>query len=106
MNEAINLAIEKGEYRKRPSGIDFHVYKMRIVLDPLFWQALGRALGWEEKDKKSEEMWRRTGPFSDMLIGMFEWHKAATKYFDLVLRGRDTEAFFKSLINSRPENVG
>lgn len=58
------------------------------LLDPLFWQALGRALGWN-KDKMFEAdgltliTWRR------------EWHK----FIDHLAEGKDTESFFKELLN-------
>lgn len=59
MNEAIKLAIEKGGY-KYGHGIDGDYetdgwsyqeiiddgIQDKLVLDPLFWQALGKALGW------------------------------------------------------------
>jgi hypothetical protein len=47
MNKAISLAIEKGGYNNR-----FHIQCVLLYdhyfLDPLFWQALGKALGWHE----------------------------------------------------------
>ena len=53
MNETIKLAIEKGAYPRPGSGwIGSESYeftdeaKMIMLLDPLFWQAIGRALGW------------------------------------------------------------
>lgn len=62
MNDAIKLAIEKGGYLKgpywwpaqKPNGIELRGDDQdkefrtseQIVLDPLFWQALGKALGW------------------------------------------------------------
>lgn len=46
----------------------------RCVLDPLFWQALGKALGWKGA-----------------------WKHYAHQYFDLLLTGGDTEKFWKEL---------
>lgn len=65
MNEAIKLAIEKGGYDKPyikvvndglyTFGDKFHKNELEnlCVLDPLFWQALGKALGWYRKPNKN-----------------------------------------------------
>jgi hypothetical protein len=57
MNEAIKLAIEKGGYgencnltvSERNAMIDGKLRHQVIVLDPLFWQALGKVLNWNMK---------------------------------------------------------
>lgn len=54
MNEAIFLAIEKGGYKLPDLARQFNwqlmfgipAFTAAFTLDPLFWQALGRALGW------------------------------------------------------------
>lgn len=66
-----------------------------MLLDPLFWQALGKALGWTFDGKFSR--------FSEtMTFGEFEkrhWKTHAHQYFDLVLTGGNTEKFWKELLN-------
>ena len=44
MNEAIKLAIENGGYFYSLKATERH--QEVVCLDPLFWQALGKALGW------------------------------------------------------------
>lgn len=65
-----------------------------IAQDPLFWQALGKALEWSEvtftDDKKDTYL-----PNS--------WIAHATDYFKLVLTGGDTEKFWNNLL--RKESV-
>jgi hypothetical protein len=43
-----------------------------------FWQALGKARGWEQKDKASERMWLASGSLLPMPRGMHEWYQLAT----------------------------
>lgn len=81
MNEALKLAIEKGGYKELYQTIGR--IEEQIALDPLFWQALGKALGWDG--------------WSVQFYGD-EWLFHAHQYFDLVLTGGDTEAFWKELI--------
>jgi hypothetical protein len=111
MNEAIKLAIEKGGYQE-PSGYGIEIYfgsnpdytTDTIVLDPLFWQALGKALGW------SETAWftfhvRDEGDSNrdDMNFDISLAEYFAHKYFQVVLTGGDTEKFWKELIKAPKE---
>jgi hypothetical protein len=106
MNEAIKLAIEKGGYILRK-----HVKKQfldgwgvekrdayEITQDPLFWQALGKALGW----KRIFEDLLETMEFNDIPTNYFmpyvTWQYYAHQYFDLVLTGGDTEKFWKGML--------
>ncbi len=72
MNEAIKSvvikAISGGFKDPTPNG---NIYK--ITQDPLFWQALGKALGWFE--------WAGTDEFNNDP----QWQYHAHQYFDLVL---------------------
>lgn len=47
------------------------------ALQPYFWQALGKALGWNEKTLK----------------------EAPHYFYDLILQGQSTDEFWKELIN-------
>ncbi len=96
MNEAIKLAIEKGGYNNLTVSQMEHAKAGNLreefyVLDPLFWQALGKALGWEEQSfgyETSYGYWE----------GKPEWNYFAHMYFDLLLTGGDTEKFWKELL--------
>lgn len=65
------------------------------VLDPLFWQALGKALGWK---KRLTNKWL----IHNLEIGKNEetWRFYAHQYFDLVLTGGNTDKFFKELLTT------
>lgn len=113
---AIELAIEKGGYldfngtvtlKALPTGLvnvkedragvgGFHttqnISKEKAILDPLFWQALGKALGWE-RIMGFDEM------FSPAQDEAFEWYHNAMKYYHLLLTGENTEDFWKELLN-------
>jgi hypothetical protein len=47
-----------------------------IALDPTFWQALGKALGWIKE----------------------YWWPRAMKFYDLILTGGDTDAYWNELL--------
>lgn len=54
------------------------------LLDPLFWQSLGKAMGWEtqfDEDKGFNHQWQ------------YEWHR----FIDHLAEGKDAESFFESL---------
>jgi len=119
INKAIKLAIEKGGYVKGgwDSGIKWnpkfgengikswngslpvYIAYAEIILDPEFWQSLGKALGWEEDE---------VVPYDLSKLDKFEWiirfHRLprwrfnAQRYFDLVLTGGDTEKFWNNLL--------
>lgn len=82
MNQAIKLAIEKGGYkenleRNRFGEITDCYREQLLILDPLFWQALGKALGMSET----------------------QWFYTATQYFTCLMKSGDTEKFWKELIS-------
>lgn len=116
MNEAIKLAIEKGGYKNNvesaktdPSWYAYMAIHANggtmVVCDPLFWQALGKALGWKDvfKNKKSMGLMEMCGhPYcpteGNCKYQKPERSKYAHKYFDLLLTGGDTEKFWKELL--------
>ena len=110
MNEAIKLAIEKGGWKPEYKGLviypdeydgsyigrlHYKVFSKRgdtidkltpaeITSDPLFWQALGKALGWAEEYVDFANNWRTN------------WHR----YIDCLADNGDAEKFFKDLLTS------
>lgn len=88
MDQAIKLAIEKGGWRnsgtiteeqliKFGGGCASYIYHEKDrswLLDPLFWQALGKALG------------------------IRRWQTPAEHYFQIILDSGDTEKFWRELI--------
>ncbi|MCK9369528.1 hypothetical protein M0R04_06445 [Candidatus Dojkabacteria bacterium] len=101
MNEAIKLAIEKGGYDKERMKYPIAEYNMYLdeliaPLDPLFWQALGKALGWAE----CEPWWNDDKQM--MICPTLHitpcWSVYALRFFELTLTQGDTEAFWKELL--------
>lgn len=96
MNEAIRLAIEEGGYKKDPHLIDLMPLSNKTlalaVLDPLFWQALSKALGWD----KTHTVW-----FKQSWENREPWLNHAHQHFDLILTGGDIESFWKELLKSK-----
>lgn len=58
-----------------------------IVLDPTFWQALGKALGWGTN-------WNPTVENDQYLE---EWYDTAHRFYDLILQGQPTNQFWADL---------
>lgn len=121
MNEAIKLAVEKGGYDWKIfelggnyfiQGTDIRMHTSDIILDNQFWQALGKALGWNEH--KWEHTHARGSEYDELVckncdllkkyirkdICSVKQNKYAHQYFDLVLTGGDTERFWKELLSS------
>ena len=106
MNEAIKLAIEKGGWNDKQAYFYCPLSGEQIdhaVLDPLFWQALGKALGWGDQDGIDD---------NDYFLGIIDfpeiaegkafrevWLYKALQYQKLVLTGGDTEKFWRELLN-------
>lgn len=89
MKEAIQKAIgggyPEGKYTFSVSGGHVKTDTNAIFLDPLFWQALGKAMGWKEWERESEDMrhqWR------------INWHR----FIDHLAEGKDAESFFNELL--------
>ena len=88
-NNAIKLAIEKGGYKGLIKFADYgEELKNKAVLDPLFWQALGKALGWEEKVNRI-----------DTYSEVWEWKYQAHQYLHAKFNGTE-EKFWKELISN------
>lgn len=64
----------------------------KIVLDPTFWQALGKALGWQETGKKVGKF------YSDKFYNDTIVVAKAQRLTRLILTGGDTEKFWTDLL--------
>lgn len=108
MKKAIQKAIEGGWQmtgrldHHRPEKEMFHDkenssfhhkgiwFDIRIPLsDPLFWQALGKAEGWEVFEGYDVE-----GDFSSIEGWRSNWHR----FIDHLAEGKDVDSFFNSLL--------
>ncbi len=117
MNEAIKLAIEKGGYDlPHPTEYYGETEFVWFVQDPLFWQALGKALGWRQTQErfwcdtegcqdyhKSDWLQMNFCSYCGAKLTAFEydlgvWQENATQYFETHITGGDTSAFWKELL--------
>jgi len=88
--------------------------KNAILLDPLFWQSLGKALGWGRlhcdscgefakpvREKESDpEYWRDCCSKKKLDYGksfVAHWHR----FIDHIAQGGDCESFFKELLKHK-----
>lgn len=71
-----------------------------IGLDPAFWQALGKALGWRHMiDFEFQHDPSMGLPRYDHRAGQYpEWMYNAHRFYDLILTGGDTEKFWNDLL--------
>lgn len=97
--EALQKASEGGW--PRPTNTTYNRYsETKTVLDPLFWQALGKALGWPPQENYAfadrpdlaQLTWgeiKATRPFA-----------RAHVFYEIVLTGGDTEAFWNEILGT------
>jgi len=93
MEQAIKLATSVG-YN---SGLSFGVYLQEardthllsaIREDPLFWQALGKAEGWVEKEERLDNF------FNENMNWRYYWHR----FIDHLAKGGTPDSFFEELL--------
>lgn len=109
MKEVINKAIEGGwkpfkSFDLLPTDkleqIDFEtmicwrdgkghgsIHFNRVLLDPLFWQSLGKALGWQD------EPYEYTNEHN-----IPAWHAKWLMFIDHLAEGKDAESYFNELL--------
>jgi len=98
LEQAIRDAVEKGGYLghgvyTKETADEF---RHQILLDSLFWQALGKALGWIDADGISvAKYWKNTSPKSKYELWLWNWHALV----DHLAEGKDIESFFATLIH-------
>lgn len=88
MEKVIQKAIEGGWVAKccfKPEK-NWHWYKGDIFLDPLFWQALGKAMGWGKKMVSDKGVRMRD-------TSNYYWHH----FIDHLASGENADDFFKEL---------
>lgn len=78
------------EYIGESMGLPFKIKLSAIREDPLFWQALGKALGWGELTVSRDD-WTQQPKW------LYEWHR----FIDHLAFGKDTDSFFSALISNK-----
>lgn len=110
MEQAIELAI-KGGWSTSYVSLNSKKYYEKYLLDPLFWQALGKSLGWNKteyheskgieviavgKHKCNQKCSPRLNYYGVEWVGevwKFHWHR----FIDHLAEGKDVEEFFTNL---------
>jgi hypothetical protein len=100
MKEAIKKAIEEGWIFKGMPQVqtawlleNSEVLWPKIVLDPLFWQALGKAEGWGTTTRQGVTS-VGTKTFHEDQLYLDKWHRL----IDHLAEGKDADSFFKELL--------
>lgn len=122
MEEAIKKAIEAGykapfgkpyktnHYRTKPEGLNLTAISQdlnihAVLLDPAFWQALGKAMGWLTEGHQWSTGGQRcdccgawdddmTPPGAYDYCWKYHWHL----FIDYLSEGKDPETFFNQLL--------
>lgn len=85
MEKAIQKAIEGGysmmQWEEKYMPEIYESY----LLDPLFWQAIGKTMGWEKF-------------YTPYLRGQTEWQSNWHRFIDHLAEGKDAENFFNELL--------
>ena len=63
-----------------------------IVLDPSFWQALGKALGWKSNHSRYDKC-----PYCSEI----PWKEHAKAFFNLLLTNSDTTPFWEEILKEK-----
>lgn len=106
MEKAIQKAIEGGWIPKGFENIKFNSQKTIkslimaggngvALLDPLFWSALGKSLGW---DIKTSKQWWEKQSLKDKIVLLDEWENQMHNFIDHLIAGKSVESFFEDLI--------
>lgn len=107
IEKAIKIAEKNGHVRERYMSGEW-VSVGITLLDPTFWQALGKGLGWEnrvcffcgEKYRKIDGEYHEycdkcSKPFHEEIPEYkYHWHR----FIDHLAEGKDAESFFKELL--------
>lgn len=120
MNEAIKLAIEKGGYKPytwmteksvlvREEYTGYHLWLFKdgglnapaifseILIDPLFWQALSKALGWSDGTEELSTLIKKAKRVNKCVWQIQSWQYHAHRWLDAHFEGTEEE-FWESLI--------
>lgn len=68
-----------------------------ILLDPLFWQALGKAEGWENKDNSRNKFWKSQQEGNCVTL-LDEWENQMHNFIDHFIAKKPINSFFEELL--------
>lgn len=100
--EIIEKAIEGGWLVEGASKENVEFFKKAghdrmwelVALDPTFWASLSKACGWEQEDQNTHRLIQLSGS-TYFPVGMRQWYKKAHEFYDLILKGKPTEEYWK-----------
>lgn len=94
MKEAIQKAKQEGWRCKQHTEQSYPDEKWQFVTsDPTFWQALGKAEGWEDPEKGDDF------PEAEVLdLKQTGWNARWHHFIDHLAEGKDANSFFTNLI--------
>lgn len=104
MNKALKLARENGY--KLPDPCDYEgiklYHKAETFTDPLFWQALGKALAWNDYDEVDDNFVVNgvgmTHRLNQTPIPLWQYH--AHRWLDAHFEGKEDQ-FWKDLLQTK-----
>lgn len=80
---------------RNTNGYDhFNLSYKEVVVDPLFWQALGKSLGWEGSKFYPYDETRRRGE----MMSEAKWYSRC--FWNHLWEGKDIDSFFTSLLST------
>lgn len=69
----------------------------QIILDPFFWQALGKVEGWDTSNMKQ---WWQKSDIRDKITLLDRWENEMHSFIDHIAGGGDVDSFFKKLLKA------
>lgn len=98
VSRAIKEAIKEGYVTKdKLSGGTPLYFTDTTLLNPLFWQALGRARRWDEGQKNHDPVWQVTYNV-DVHVVIERWANVMLDFTYYLAEGKDAESFFQTLV--------
>ena len=68
-----------------------------ILFDPLFWQALGKAEGWRDKDNSRNKFWTSQKEGNKITL-LDEWENQCHNFIDHLITSKPIDTFFEELL--------
>lgn len=95
IQQAIEKAIEGGWNERLIFEKNGHLCDSSFLLDPLFWQSLGKAMWWDKLTVERDGRTFKAGKYG--LLPEFVWQGEWHRFIDHLAEGKDQESFFENL---------
>lgn len=82
-------------YYPQSEAPDYYMGWKDIILDPLFWQSLGKALGWDYGDFQPLKNMHQMNVWEGEQW-LYEWHR----FIDWIAEGKSSDDFFRDLLST------